>query len=326
VSDARAQDITNKLGDDTTASFTVTDSSSNDRLKLTADGTFAVGESCTASGENATVSGGWINAASGGYATISGGEHNTASGNWSTIGGGDYNEATGSDASVVGGYKNTASANYATVMGGTRNTASGTYSSAAGRYAHADLQGCYVWGDSSTSTAATCPATDSWVARASGGVYFYTNSAMTTGMYLASGGSAWNAVCDRAFKENFVDVDKRTTLKKLASLPVQEYNLKSQDPMIRHFGPVAQDFSATFGYGEDELTINTMDAIGVTMAAVQGLYALVQEKDVEVQELQAEIQALKRQNAELMAKTQELSQMESDIRAIKERLSLAAQR
>jgi hypothetical protein len=61
-------------------------------------------------------------------------------------------------------------------------------------------------------------------------------------------------------------------LEMLASLPVQEYSLKSQDPSIRHIGLVAQD-SAAFGYGESDLAINMQDADGVALAAIQGLYA-----------------------------------------------------
>lgn len=34
------------------------------------------------------------------------------------------------------------------------------------------------------------------------------------------------------------------TQEKLATLPVQEYNLRSQNSSIRHIGPVAQDFYA----------------------------------------------------------------------------------
>ena len=38
-------------------------------------------------------------------------------------------------------------------------------------------------------------------------------------------------------------------------------------------GPTAQDFYAAFGLGEDERHISTVDADGVALAAIQGLYA-----------------------------------------------------
>ena len=74
-------------------------------------------------------------------------------------------------------------------------------------------------------------------------------------------------------------------------MPVQEYNLRSQDPSIRHIGPVAQDFSV-FGYGESDRAINMQDADGVALAAIQGLYDRVQALEAENDELQARLAAL----------------------------------
>ncbi len=70
-----------------------------------------------------------------------------------------------------------------------------------------------------------------------------------------------------------------------------EYNLKSQDPSVRHIGMVAQDF-ATFGYGESDKAINTQDADGVMMAAIQALYAENQSLKAENAAQQAQIDAL----------------------------------
>jgi small-conductance mechanosensitive channel len=104
-------------------------------------------------------------------------------------------------------------------------------------------------------------------------------------------------------------------LEKLAALPVQEYNLKSQDPAIRHIGPVAQDFNAAFGYGESDRAINMEDADGVALAAIQGLYQTVQEKDTQIATLKAEnaaqqqqITALQQQNAAIEARLSALEQ------------------
>ena len=264
------------------------------------------GDSNTASGTLSTVGGGRNNTASGGLtygsATVGGGEDNTASGWWATIGGGLENVASGETATVGGGYRNTASGKrttvgggmnntasgwFATVPGGGSNTAQGYYSFAAGRRAKANNQGCFVWGDS-TDADVTCSNDNRWVARASGGVYFYSNSSLTSGVYVAAGGNSWNSISDRATKENFTAVDGRTILDKLAALSVQDYNLKSQDPSIRHIGPVAQDFYAAFGYGESDRAINMEDADGVALAATQGLYGLTQEQAARIEELEAE--------------------------------------
>ena len=64
-------------------------------------------------------------------------------------------------------------------------------------------------------------------------------------------------------------------LEKLAELPISTWNYKGEDPSVRHMGPMAQDFFATFGLGGDDKTINLLDANGVVMVAIQALYRRV---------------------------------------------------
>ena len=52
---------------------------------------------------------------------------------------------------------------------------------------------------------------------------------------------------------------------------------------------MAQDFAATFGLGSDDRSITTLDAEGVALAAIQGLYELVREKDCEIEALKARL-------------------------------------
>jgi len=139
----------------------------------------------------------------------------------------------------------------------------------------------------------TCNNDNRWVARAGGGVYFYTNAGLTTGSYLAAGSGTWSSVSDRNLKENVAEVDTNELLARLAQVPVTTWNYKSQDDSIRHIGPMAQDFYAAFGVGEDDTHITTVDADGVALAAIQGLYA--------------ENQALKAENAEQQAQIDDLA-------------------
>ena len=97
-----------------------------------------------------------------------------------------------------------------------------------------------------------------------------------------SNGNSWSVVSDRALKENFVSIDPLDILDKLGEVPIDQWNLVSQDPSIRHMGPVAQDFYAAFGLGESNRHISTTDADGVALATIQGLYQVVQEKDVQI--------------------------------------------
>lgn len=98
------------------------------------------GDTSQATGQGATVSGGFVNHAEGKYssvsggsknhakgenASISGGEDNEAWGDASSVSGGGQNKATGKDSSVTGGGQNQAGGEFATVSGGTGNKAFG---------------------------------------------------------------------------------------------------------------------------------------------------------------------------------------------------------
>ncbi len=252
-----------------------------------------------ASGDYGTVAGGLWNTASGEKSTVGGGLNNTASGLSSTIGGGYTNTASGEKATVGGGLNNTASGLASTVTGGSTNSAEGTTSFAAGNRAKALHNGCFVWGDNTAADVAST-GTKQFIVRSAGGVFFYTNSALTSGVQLAAGGGSWSSVSDRDMKENFVPIDGEELLTKLDSMPITEYNLITQDDSIVHIGPVSQDFAAIFGYGENnERRINNLDAIGVSLAANQANYRLLKQKDIELKQKDQEIQDLKQRLSEL---------------------------
>jgi hypothetical protein len=265
----------------------------------TASGAYATvggGIRNTASANCATVGGGYNHTVSGNYATVGGGQTNTASNSWATVGGGDTNFASGGYATVGGGEYNTASGLDATVPGGVGNAARGSRSFAAGSYAKANAAGAFVWNDSvvdpSDSTYTGEP--NRWVARARGGVYFYTSLDRSTGSYLSSGGSSWQSVSDSMTKENFRPVDRKALLDDLARMRVRDYNLKTQDPSIRHIGPVAQDFHNAFGFGESNTAINMEDADGVLLAAVQALYDEVKTDKARIAQFEAELAQIKK--------------------------------
>ena len=90
------------------------------------------GRSNTASGERATIGGGFGNIASARYSSIGGGESNTGSGTLSAIAGGGSNIASGIGSVIGGGRSNTASGGLATIGGGFGNIASVANSSIGG--------------------------------------------------------------------------------------------------------------------------------------------------------------------------------------------------
>lgn len=280
--------------------------------QATADfATVGGGEGNTALSFAATIGGGETNAVLGFAATVGGGANNVAgneAGNaiFATVGGGIANTASNEHATVGGGIANTASGKRATVPGGQENTAAGDYSFAAGRQAKANHDGAFVWGDS-TDAEIHSGNDDQFIVRAKGGLWFgavTTNFTPTidssvfistsTGAYLSSGG-AWTNASDRDSKANVRPVNGGEVLARLGEISIATWNYKSQNPSIRHIGPMAQDFYAAFGMGEDDRHISTLDADGVALAAIQGLYQFVQEQ-------QAQIAALQQQNADLEAR------------------------
>ena len=285
---------------------------------------FATGESATvgggfinsASGEHSTVGGGTDNIASA-FSTVGGGGDNQALGSGATIGGGASNDAVDDGATVGGGASNIAgsfdgdptNATYATVSGGQLNKAFGAwstvpggednlawgdYSFAAGRRANIDPahDGAFLFADSNDFEFHSAAANE-FAARATGGTRFVSaidgSGNPTAGVQLPSGGGAWLAISDRAAKANFTLVDGRDILERLIAIPIETWNYDTQDPSIRHIGPMAEDFFNAFGVGEDDRHISTLDPDGVALAAIQGLHQLVQEKDLKITELEARL-------------------------------------
>ena len=257
----------------------------------------------TSTGLAATTAGGQWNWASGQASTVGGGYGNVASGVEATIAGGEFNGATGIVSTVGGGYGNLATGYASTIPGGYANLAGGQFSFAAGAGAVATNDGAFVWADASNTNAVRSTVNNQFVARAAGGVRFLANPAGTVGVQLAAGANAWSATSDRNLKENFKPVDSRAVLARLVATPVTEWNLVSQDPSIRHVGPMAQDFKAAFGVGEDDRHISSTDADGVAFAAIQGLHEMVREKDARIADLEARLGSLE-------ASMRKLSQMQ----------------
>lgn len=102
-------------------------------------------------------------------------------------------------------------------------------------------------------------------------------------------------ISDRNVKEAVVEADVHSILQGIASLPITTWQYKDQDETIRHIGPMAQDFAATFNVGESDRTINVVDANGVALAAIQALYQVIQKQDAQINQLQTQLLELKQQ-------------------------------
>ena len=124
----------------------------------------------------------------------------------------------------------------------------------------------------------------------------FSNSGATLGVQLGANATSWSALSDRNAKKDFAPVDGREVLRKLDEVPVQSWRYKWDEAgSTPHLGPVAQEFKAAFFPGRDDKSISTLEFDGVELAAIQGLHALVKEKD-------ARISALEQRLADIEAK------------------------
>ena len=90
------------------------------------------GDTSSAKGKDATISGGFVNHAEGNYSSVSGGSKNHAKGTNSSVSGGTDNQAFGEDSSVSGGGQNKATGKGASVAGGAQNQAGGDFATVSG--------------------------------------------------------------------------------------------------------------------------------------------------------------------------------------------------
>jgi hypothetical protein len=226
------------------------------------------------------------NALASAQAAVSLGESTQANGQWSAAIG--LRSATTGTASMAIGLASVAAGEYS-FAGGDNAFAGGVHAFAFGlnaqalgagslaigsrARANATASGSILLADRSSSAFFESNLPNEFGVRAAGGVYLYTSPTLTSGVMLAPNGNSWASLSDANAKENFRDVNGEDLLRKLAQIPVREWNYKAQDEAIRHMGPTAQDFRAAFGLGDFPLRINTIDADGVALGAIKALEA-----------------------------------------------------
>jgi hypothetical protein len=244
-------------------------------------------------------------------ATVAGGRSNHAGGALAFVGGGRNNQATGPASVVAGGDFNVASSANSTVAGGTSNEASGPFSFAAGTGARAVAAGEFVWADfqefffdPATSPGVWADATNTFNARATGGVWFVTGINPVTGVptwsCYATNGTGWTCTSDREAKRNLEPLDGVDVLAKVAALPIYRWQPKDgSHAHVVHAGPTAQDFHAAFRLGNDEKAIGMQDADGVALAAIQGLNVKLEAQARELAAQREEIAELRQALREL---------------------------
>jgi hypothetical protein len=212
----------------------------------------------------------------------------------------------GGDRSVIGGGLTnvvTADGNFATIAGGNNNTAAGDFSFVAGRRgknSNAAHNGVFLFADSTNADiASTGP--NQFIARASGGFFLQDDSSLddqggflntSTGAHLTAGG-AWTDSSDANLKRGFERIAPRSVLARVAALPISSWSYTSE-PGVRHLGPTAQDFHRAFGLGADDRHIASLDANGVSLAAIKALQAENRGLSERLGRLEARLRRLER--------------------------------
>jgi hypothetical protein len=107
-------------------------------------------------------------------------------------------------------------------------------------------------------------------------------------------GCAPLCVSDRDQKKNIQPVDTSVILEKVGRLPISAWTYRKEPEGVRHLGPMAQDFRATFGLGDDDRTYFAVDAQGVALAAIQALNQQVTAQAARIDKLERENRALAR--------------------------------
>ncbi len=97
---------------------------------------------------------------------------------------------------------------------------------------------------------------------------------------------------DRNLKKNIAPADTDAILKKVGELPISTWTYLEEPPTVRHLGPMAQDFHASFGLGDDDRTYHSIDAHGVALAAIQALEHVVKQQEQRIEKLERENRAL----------------------------------
>ena len=251
-------------------------------------GTVGGGRNNNAGGNNNNTVGFW--------STVGGGEGNGAAASHATVGGGTGNLASGDAATIGGGSSNQAVGSFATVPGGTGNVAGAANSFAAGAVAKitdTSHTGAIVFAaaDNLSSNFSSAAAKE-FAVRAAGGIRLRTADDASTGCSLAAGSGTFSCTSDRSAKTDFEAVDVDQLLAQVGKMPLSSWRFKGQTNGVRHIGPVAQDFHAAFHVGESDKTIDSVDADGVALAAIQALYKQLQQKDAEIQELRARLNGM----------------------------------
>jgi hypothetical protein len=100
-------------------------------------------------------------------------------------------------------------------------------------------------------------------------------------------------VSDRTVKRDIEPVDEQLVLERVSQLPISTWSYRTDNPSVRHLGPMAQDFFAAFGLGDSDRTYDAVDAHGVALAAIKALHDQLEQQNARIEQLELENRELR---------------------------------
>jgi hypothetical protein len=116
-----------------------------------------------------------------------------------------------------------------------------------------------------------------------------------------SDGATWTNASDENLKENFENLDGGEILGLIDELTVTKWNYKADDQVIKHIGPVAQDFYSLFGLGNDDKSISSIDPSGVALVAIKELSKENKAMKEQIESYKSQLQILQEEVAQIKA-------------------------
>jgi len=106
------------------------------------------------------------------------------------------------------------------------------------------------------------------------------------------GTDSGRSLSDVAEKQHVTAIDPHEVLDRVTKLAVTQWTYKADPTGARHVGPMAQDFAAAFGLGDDERVIRHVDADGVALSSIQALAELVDALRGRIEALEGRLESL----------------------------------
>jgi hypothetical protein len=147
--------------------------------------------------------------------------------------------------------------------------------------------GCTIMCDNSLNVFNT-GGINSFQTRFTGGYNFFTNGALTTGVFMAPNDAAWTSISDRSVKKDITAVNHSEIDDLIEQLEVVNFKLIEDESEMRRLGVIANDVNQLFAgkYIDEARAPNGLQAVRstdisyLTLSALKSLQARVKKLEM----------------------------------------------